>query len=142
MKGFFVATALSVLFFAAAPDALGCSCRISDQPLAKQVGEAFDASTAVFAGEVVSAVSDPTRTGMLKVRIRVTKTWKGAKARHLTIVTPVESAMCGFGFEPGNKYLVYASGFSDGILGTTNCSRTAALSKNVDIRHLKRIARK
>ena len=91
--------------------------------------------TAVFAGEVTNIESDEgpviNSTDPVMVTFQVIEVWKGAPQNTITITTPRESASCGFNFEVGREYVVYAWDNGDG-LSTNLCSRTAELSPDLE----------
>ena len=126
-------TALPLLLSAALsaapcpPAAARCSCVPPGPPR-----EALAQAEAVFAGRVVSVAAprgeahgDPDRPHVA-VRIVPTRRWKGAAADTVTVHTPPNSAVCGYAFETGREYLVYAEG--EDALRVYLCSRTAALA--------------
>lgn len=105
-----------------------CSCRPPPPPR-----EALAHADAVFAGRVVAVVEhsgeDPGHPGgpHLAVRIVPSARWKGAAADTVTVRTADNSAACGFPFQVGEEYLVYASGMDS--LRVYTCSRTAPLER-------------
>ena len=54
--------------------------------------------------------------------------WKKARCGTVVIQTPSDSAMCGFGFEVGKSYLIYAD-MQKGKLSTNLCSRTSTIEE-------------
>lgn len=118
------------LFLLSSQNSFACSCLANDKPLTTQIKEAFDNSTAVFSGEILG-ISSKSEFEVI-VKIKVAKSWKANLAKELNLTTAKDSAMCGFGFEIGQKYLVYAYGKND-TLTTNNCSRTTFESNNTDI---------
>jgi len=123
-----LSTALSSGASCLPPDAR-CSC-LPPAPPRVALGQA----DAVFSGRVVSVVEhaeeDPGHPGgpHLEVRIVPMQRWKGAAADTVTVRTANQSAACGYAFETGGEYLVYASS-GDGVLRVTLCSRTALLAQ-------------
>lgn len=146
---------------AAAVDTLGpspasaCSCMAPPPP-----AEALAESDHVFEGRVTAidqtdagAAADPRGDGdlagggappppplpgALTVTFEVVRTWKGADAEKFSVVTAGNTAACGFPFEEGETYLVYATagdhdedGADDDVEGplpgTGLCSRTKAI---------------
>ena len=99
--------------------ASACSC-IELTP-----AEAFERADAVFVGEVTTfkvrsgpfgkSSIDPTT-----VEFAVSEVWKGPRQESMTIRTVRSEVSCGFEFDEGLKYLVYAR---DGQTGL--CDRTA-----------------
>jgi hypothetical protein len=64
------------------------------------------------------------------VRLRVGEALSGATpGQEIEILTGMGGADCGFRFETGKSYFIYAYKSPDGKLGTGNCTRTAALEK-------------
>ncbi|NEQ22085.1 MAG: hypothetical protein F6K28_23390 [Microcoleus sp. SIO2G3] len=126
-----IATSLFVL---SANAAIACSCF----PTRPQ--ESFQNSEAVFSGRVVDVTEQspaerrPGRrnedqnflTGV-KVTFEVSEVWKGNNQRRLVVSTSDSSASCGYSFQEGQEYLVYASE-EDAQLKTGLCSGTKRLS--------------
>lgn len=127
------------LLLSAAESSFACSCIRSLKPLKVQVKEAFNDSTAIFSGEVISIT--PKSESEVTVKIKVGKVWKSKLAEEITITTPINSAMCGYAFEAGKTYLVYAYGANDDLM-TTNCSRTKLASYKQDIKYLDKLKRR
>lgn len=111
---------LLLLLSLAAEPAFACSCIEPPPPQ-----EAAQQAAAVFTGTVVSV----TQVGnQQEVRIQVERVWKGAKCGEITILTPLDEAACGFNFQTGQSYLVYAER-QQGKLSTNLCSRTSLTSQ-------------
>lgn len=106
--------------------AYACSCLPPGPPR-----DALASSDAVFAGRVVK-LSAPlgdvvSSVDPVSVTFEVSRSWKGAQAQTVVVKTASSSASCGFNFEQGREYLVYA-GTADGELQAGLCSRTQALA--------------
>jgi len=89
----------------------------------------------VFSGKVETIEpapmpgDDPKWPARLKVTLRLRAVWKGVpEGERVTVFTASQSAACGFEFQSGKKYLVYAYD-SDGELTATLCSRTTLLKR-------------
>ncbi|MCB9611071.1 MAG: hypothetical protein H6721_02080 [Sandaracinus sp.] len=145
MKPALLALAFALLFPALA---LACSCMRSSPT------EAAARSTAVFEGRVVEltpiqregevtleggcldpacneSLSETTHQAAFSsfaVRFEVTRQWKGVESESVVVHTARDSAACGFPFEVGQDYLVYASAEQDGTLSTGLCDRTALVA--------------
>ena len=122
-----------------------CSCALQRSPRI-----ARDASVAVFSGRVVALFNqlvrplDTTPSGIerrdadvaywfkapkrLRVTIEVSEVWKGDVTANTEVYTASECCVCGFPFELGKEYLIYAYRGSSGQLAVSLCSRTRALS--------------
>ena len=137
--------ALALLLLASMPmDAAACSCARSS------VQQELDQSTRVFLGRVASVEhrtpkmdkgwltatmewikrlfgaappASQTDFSYNRVTFSVTETFKGSPVSHLTATTAADGAACGYHFEAGREYVVYAHG-TDGSLGISLCSRT------------------
>lgn len=109
-----------VLGFGLSDMALACSCAPPPPP-----AQARDAADSVFSGTVVSVT--PGKNG-LDVEIQVDRSWKKARCGTVVVQTPSDSAMCGYGFEVGKSYLVYAD-MQKGKLSTNLCSRTRTIEE-------------
>jgi hypothetical protein len=134
-KILFVSILMSFLFLISAQKSFACSCLVSDKPLKTQVKEAFNGAAAVFAGEAVEVAK--VEDGFL-VKFKVEKSWKGKFSREIKITTNADSAMCGYTFEVGKKYIVYADGSAD-KLAVYLCSRTALVGGNKDFKYLDKL---
>ncbi len=126
-----------------------CSCAPQLPP-----SRARDSSAAVFSGRVVALLNQPVATpdstlqgsqrrdaelaylrkpvNRLQVTIEVLEVWKGDIAARTDVYTANECCVCGFPFELGKEYLIYAGRASSGHLGVSLCSRTRELSKAAD----------
>lgn len=140
-KYLYISLALAMFLFASAERSFACSCVFSAEPVKKQVEEAFLSSEAVFSGEVVEINESPTNKYDFIVKFKVAQVWKGEAVTEMTINTSKDSAMCGYSFEVGKKYLVYANGKQD-RLATSNCSRTSVFSRKGDVKYLAKLKRK
>jgi len=115
---------LGVLVGPAAP-ACACSCAGPVGP-----AEAADRSTAVFSGTVrdvdrpwglMTSSADP-----VAVTIEVAEVYKGEVPAEVVVSTAAESPSCGYHFEVGGRYLVFADGALDDL-------RTGLCSGNRDL---------
>lgn len=87
-----------------------CSC--------PTVGTPLNNSKVAFWGEVIELRKSPI-VGFIQVKIKVAESWKEVLTRVVTITT--ESGDCGYPFQIGNNYLVFASGSSARNLSTGLC---------------------
>lgn len=124
-KIFLIAASLLVLNTTAAN---ACSC----VPTTPQ--QSLKNSKEVFAGKVIDIVdqsgSNPEASGYLggfKVTFEVSKVWKGKLEKQQVVLTSGSSASCGYNFEKGKEYLVYANGQGT-QLQTGLCSGTTLLT--------------
>jgi hypothetical protein len=138
-KIIYISLVLAIIFIASAEKSFACSCMISDEPLETQIKKAFDGSEAVFSGEVVSV--EPKDEDTLSIKFKTSQVWKGEESEEFTINTANQSAMCGYYFEVGKKYLVYAYQSGE-VLMTNNCSRTAIWNEKGDIKYLDKLQNK
>ena len=107
-----------------------CSCERPESP-ARELKRA----TAVFTGRVIRINRDrQTRNkfgydeGPVEVVLRVKQAWKGVKTRSVTLIIPYATpGMCGYPFELGSSYIVYARANDQDSLSTSLCSRTSRL---------------
>src|SRR5580658_3143671 len=86
---------------------------------------------AVFRGRVLSQTLDD---GEIRVRFAVMEAFHGvAQSPDITVTTAEQSSACGFAFENGREYLVYAHEASGGgNFETSKCSRTHLLESGDD----------
>jgi len=140
-KAIYISLALTMFLFASAEKSFACSCEVTLEPEKKQIQDAFTSSGAVFSGEVVEVSESPADKNSLLVKFKVAQSWKGESKREITITTNKESSMCGYSFEVGEKYLVYANGLKNDLF-VDNCSRTTNMSNKGDVKYLTKLKRK
>jgi Tissue inhibitor of metalloproteinase len=133
-------TLLTLSLVALLPDcASACSC--AAVPGTPQ--EILSGSEAVFSGEVVEFEKPPPDTAMVEgtmwtiiggggpeatATLRVSEVWKGPRQQTIEITTEADSGVgCGYPFEEGQEYLVYATG--NDHLSVSLCSETKPLSE-------------
>jgi len=102
--------------------AFGCSCPLSVSPT-----EELERATAVYRGEVNDIQSIPSHY-INKVKFDVKEAWKGISQKMVIVSTPFDDALCGYPFEKGKEYLVYAFGENESSLNTITCSRTLPIA--------------
>lgn len=115
---FLMAVAMLLIHVNAEP-ASACSC-VELTP-----AEAFERADTVFVGEVTafevrSGLFGKSSIDPTTVKFAVNEVWKGPRRESITIRTVRSEVSCGFKFDQGLKYLVYAR---DGQTGL--CDRTA-----------------
>jgi hypothetical protein len=96
--------------------ASACSCREPPPPI-----EACKSSAAVFIGTVVSGRLEGDNGR--RYEFKVEESLKGKLNSNVEVFTGRGGGDCGYNFEIGGKYLVYAGG-SQEELGTSICTRT------------------
>jgi hypothetical protein len=129
--------ALAVSF--AAATAWACSCMPYPDDPREAVQRAWDDSDAVLSGEVTGqrpiAVEGEPRA--IEVTFDVARRWKGPDGAQVRIRTADNSAACGYNFDTGAQYLVFASrDAQSGHYSTGLCSLTRPLA---DARALVRV---
>ena len=111
-----IAAAFALFALALPGTSLACSCI---QNL--DVPQAVDKSTRVFRG-TVSTIER--HDGMLeRVVFQVSEHFKGAPATVVQVENQAYGPMCGYPFQEGIEYVVYARG-EERQLQTSSCSRT------------------
>ena len=95
--------------------------------------EELEKSDAVFTGKVLEVITDTinaenTIFTFYKIKFEISAVWKGVNSEQVVISTSMQASVCGFLFEQGIEYIVYA--FNDGTSLSTNiCTRTKKLSE-------------
>ena len=107
-------------------DVFACSCVDIPQTLEQEIKGRLKDSKAVFSGEILK-ISETSQTrdviGLdVTVKIRLKEIWKGQLTKEVIIKTPDNSAACGYSFEVGKSYLVFAHSRKGKILATGLCS--------------------
>ncbi len=119
-------------------NALGCSCDlpIPKRSLKQQVNKARKSSIAVFSGRVLEITKQP-QNFYISVKLLVIDSWKGSLPKEITVTTGLGNGDCGYPFEVGESYLIYANGSDENKLSTNICQRTdSLLEKPQDIKIL------
>lgn len=107
-----IACLTASLAIVGSPKAFACSC-VTPSP-----SKAFEQSAAVFAGTVASIQQD--NYGKI-VHFNAERAWKGISDNTVTVTTAGMGVSCGYDFEQGKEYLVYAY---DTPLKVNLCGRT------------------
>lgn len=123
---------LGSLWLAPACDTGFCDCAP-----AGTVAEARDGSAAVFVGTVLSIRDTLAPSGehehmMRAVTLQLRRAWKGVETDRVTVVTGFGGGDCGYDFQVGEPYLVYATryaGVPNQPLVVGICGRTEQLAK-------------
>ncbi|MGM7700409.1 hypothetical protein ACSVDE_01720 [Pseudalkalibacillus sp. Hm43] len=120
--------------------AQACSCAVP-----QSAEKEMERSDAVFTGTVTKIK----KVGMglyspKKVYFDVEKTWKGQNKSKMFVVTGIGSGDCGFNFEVGQDYIVYATESNaytnTAVLTTTLCDLTSNLyEKDANPLHPKKV---
>lgn len=136
MKKFIFLATVFCFFILSAGDVFACSCALpTKQSLSKQIKRSYQNSTAVFYGEVTEITQKP-ENYYVTVKLKVERSWKNQAKSEVIIQTGRGGGDCGYRFEIGKKYLVYAHG-SESSLGTNICSRTSI--SDADSKYLDKI---
>ena len=115
-----------------------CSCVPLPPPI-----EHFKKATAVFSGKVIEIKKAKLNIGngmflQKRVKFDVAKSWKGVEKKTVLLFTGRGGGDCGYGFEKGESYLVYA--FGKDSLSTSICTRTRTLANaQEDLKALERL---
>ena len=117
------------------PVAEACSC-VSSGPVCQEAG----AADAVFLGTVIGI--DSSNAFSRRVSIRVNEGFLGFSESEIVLHTGARSGDCGYIFEVGKTYLVYALRMDDArAYATSICSRTApANAAAEDLKYLRTVA--
>jgi 5-hydroxyisourate hydrolase-like protein (transthyretin family) len=147
-----ISTFALAMFFCLCSDSFACSCAGSGPPC-----QAFWQADAVFVGQVkakdLKARFEKGRNGEelralgggeVRVTLTISDAFRGAPGKEVDIFTSDSSAACGYRFENGGVYIVYAHEYpkGSGKLHTSICSRTQKYSESSpDIAYAKSLAR-
>ena len=125
----------AVLTFSAS---LAFSCSCAPKP---SVGKALSQSDAVFVGRVIAwhnasiEFAPGERSSGYSFVFEVERLYKGALSSEVVVLTGNGRGDCGYGFQVGGEYLVYAYGKKG--LETNICTRTTNISRaDLDLEEL------
>ena len=100
-------------------EALACRCVVNqDQTLEQKINANLKTAKAVFSGEVVEITTTPNSQDIF-VKIRVEESWKEILPEEMYIAT--DNSSCGYRFEKGKNYLVFAKSSDEYGLSTAKC---------------------
>jgi len=116
--------ALSALMLWLAPVRAVQACSCAEQGF----DEARQRASAIFEGQVKAIEAEG---GRLQVRFWVVRSFKGASDELLTLGTATDAAACGYSFQVGQSYLVYAEP-GEGGLEASRCTRTRPMAEAGD----------
>lgn len=116
-----------------------CSCMTSGPPC-----QAYWKADVIFSGTAKTAKEIPATSTVwqrLSIRFAIESTYKGRiPGTEVEVRTGTGGGDCGYHFEGGQQYLVYAWANEDGTLSTNICSRTRPLSEaNEDLQYFRNI---
>jgi hypothetical protein len=139
MNKFIFSIIFSIFLIAfTASDVFACDCILLDEiPVEKQLKNAYASSTSIFVGEVVEVITKPD-VYFVSVKFKVEKNWNKNFQKEITVSTGKGGGDCGYKFQIGKKYLVYAYG-ENNKLSTDICTRTALANSNKDAAFLNKI---
>lgn len=108
--------------------AFGCTCVNEPMP------EAYEKAGAVFAGKVVGIMPTAPEGGSTlpgqQVTMEVTRSWKRVTDYEVSLRSGNPcGGCCGYYFQRGETYLVFASAARDGTLYTSKCMQTVRYSE-------------
>ena len=124
MRALALASHLFVVVLVALPASRAEACSCAELG----VEEAIAGAHAIFEGVVDSSEVDDA-ADVRVVRFAVTQAWRGVSTERVEVHTHASEAACGYSFEVGRAYLVYASRASDDGLRVSLCSRTRLMDE-------------
>jgi len=109
-----------------------CLCASDASNLPAVVVAAVEEMDAVFSGRATRTARVRGPEHWLETTFEIESHWKGQEVKRVRVRTPWFAALCGFPFEHGKRYLVYAVIEEDGRLYTDACTRTKLLEHAED----------
>jgi hypothetical protein len=109
-----------------------CLCASDASNQTNVVVAAVEEMDAVFSGRVTRTARVRGPEHWLETTLEIEARWKGEEVKQVKVRTPWFAALCGFPFEHGKQYLVYAVIEEDGRLYTDACTRTKPLEQAED----------
>lgn len=108
---------------------LACTCELPRPGITPKqvVAQARDKAKAVFVGKVIELIENP-QVFYVEVKFKVEGSWKQVSTNQLVLRTGRGGGDCGYRFEIGERYLVYAYGSDAMTLETNICQRTRKLA--------------
>jgi hypothetical protein len=137
------------------PSALGLALALLGRPVAAcscvyvpdqdHACVSYPHTSSVFSGRVASVSvvrsNDEWQPRRRVFHLEILEGFSGVDGTAVDVATGMGGGDCGFDFETGQSYLVYAHRLEDGSLSTSICSRTRSLDQAAaDLDHARRIA--
>ena len=116
VKIFIIMFALGMIVFGASERVFACECKRNSS-----VEQEFSDAKTVFVGKVIE-IKDSKPDAV--ITLKVERMWKGIKTETMVLLTDNRGKGCGYIFNKGERYLVYAFEDRDGALRTDVCTRT------------------
>jgi hypothetical protein len=116
--------------------ALACSCAA-----APGAGSSYPETLTVFRGRVISITPTyapgPFGSGFdqVEVQLAVELDDQGRVLKRTRLTAPASTAACGYPFQVGTTYVLFAQRLNDGRLITDSCSATSHSSTSVEVAH-------
>ncbi len=121
MKYIFVAISVLVIIFATSSQIKACSCSWNPNPPCRAYGQA----DLIFDGIVLAVDRVRTNTNFplrRRAKIKVLRSYKGNSESLVYVYTGDGRSDCGFKFNKGTRYLIYANSY-EGFITTSKCGR-------------------
>jgi len=123
-----IAAAIVLMYFGilSVNNASACSCEAKPD-----LDQALEEASVVFVGQVKTKIQNPLKKEQWEVKFAVSRKLKGFEEVPGSIVlvyTPEDYEYCGYKFQEGLDYLVFATG-NPAHFQTTSCMRTELLDK-------------
>ena len=140
----FLPSVLGLVLAALGRPAAACSCVYI--PGQDHACISYPNTNAVFSGRVVSVLDvrgneDAWGPRHRVVHFEILEGFSGVDGATVDVATGMGGGDCGFDFEVGKSYFVYARRMEDGSLSTSICSRTRPLDQAAaDLDHARRVA--
>lgn len=134
--------ALELLTIGFVPSEAFAECKCPNKPNLKP---AFDAASMVFVGRVEEQRQTPLKPGFTEVKVTVLTRFKDDEELRrdvLVFYTPDKAENCGYSFQPGFEYLIFASG-NPAFYKSSACDRTEVIDNaQVDLHMLTKLTEK
>jgi hypothetical protein len=134
-------------------EVFSCSCAPPREDVETDIKVSVGRADVVFLGKAEKVVRIATSKEIIKkegydpeideTTFEVLKSWKGVSSDRIVTRISIVCCLCGYHFEAGKTYLVYATMGDDGAISTSICHRTQPLtseqiSESIDIKVLNR----
>ena len=123
-----ILTVFSLLYFGLFSINTAAACSCEPKP---DLDQALEEASVVFVGQVKSKIQNPLKKQQWEVKFAVSRKLKGFEEVPGSIVlvyTPEDFEYCGYKFQEGLDYLVFANG-NPAHFQTSTCMRTELLDK-------------
>lgn len=127
MKVIFLSISVTAVTIFASISNFACSCNVWMSSSLTRMENAQQQAKVIFSGKVIKILKGD-KSSLVRVKFKVDRVWKNELVQTIIIYTGRGGGDCGFDFQTGESYLVYAYVRKNNSLGASICTRTTEIA--------------